>query len=1121
MAMQETINKLIYWFTSTGADQVAGEMNKVAEAQTTTEKSALNLDRQFQSLERRFNEQIRAQQDYAKVVNQVNAAVAQNPALMQRGNEIIAAAGEKYGQLGRVQTAYLQTQRAATLAAEEYAGELGSLGMVLGSLHPAMLPVVAALGAAYLSFEKAKEAANEFGKEMINLRNTSQAIGLTTTQLQAFQEKAGLAGVSEEKARQGLERFSVQMDQVRQRGGPLYEMLTRIDSGLAEQIVRAHDAETEIKLLAQAYGMAGERGAALLRSAFGREGLQMAPVLQEILHGGLQVEHPIDIVSEQQINKIAKLKAEIDDMAKHAKTNLESIFSESLLERQMHFSERWLEWTRLAKDFTLSPDFNKLFELLTHPVTEAGVEAKGLVTKLIPGPDTKVIADMSGSFIIVKKSAEELKQEIAQSANEMEKLGKTTEVVGADLAQLPGNIKSMVVAGEDIARQYDKASTSIKKLTGDIEDMQRALASGGRADLLEPAIRAAQVQLKTEQDAKEAADRHNAAVLAIADAYQGVSLETAQALEKQKGQLAVAQATTAAARMNAQQQATINELLLQGKTLTEATAIAEGQRAIEQAKINAQAQQQLAASRDQYAVASSVTGAQKMAAQEAATFNQMVRQGVDEETAAAAAAQQTANAQAQVNAGVEQQIYSLQQANELIVGKARGEEAATRAAQAYNNAIRAGADATEAAALYSKTLANEQLKAAEAAARAEQNYIKEANAAWDAAQAAEAQAQAQQAQQAQQERAQQGQQISQQLTSMLQQLHDLGDRSLDYLIQYPVQELPPNIYQILQQRIKDAQERQQKADETTQKHQAGVDELRKLQEQARVQQAQSDQEKARIEAENKYQELIRSGTEPGLARQIADQQLNNALADLAKATKDNTSATNSNTDALSPYYAQDPRLSHLGFRPGSSPLDYDPFKLAKSGAASPPALPVTIAPAAPPTTTPATPEVNAGPYSSQVWPQGEVTSIVPLGYYWNRMSASIVAPSWFREGNYVDVSGQPIPLSVLQQPQPIYAGMAEGGILAPGGLALIGEHGPHPAFIRAGSEPIMISPDDPRLDYTLTGRRRGDADGERPIQIVQNFNAPVSADIMQQMKMTAFQGAQAGMRQARMGGAFK
>ena len=103
MPIQEVVKRLGYTFTSTGADKVAADMDKVgrahtgvASASTSTERATLSLDRQFANIERRYDATIRAQQEYERVQRQVNAAVAQNPALQERANNVLALAEKQY-----------------------------------------------------------------------------------------------------------------------------------------------------------------------------------------------------------------------------------------------------------------------------------------------------------------------------------------------------------------------------------------------------------------------------------------------------------------------------------------------------------------------------------------------------------------------------------------------------------------------------------------------------------------------------------------------------------------------------------------------------------------------------------------------------------------------------------------------------------------------------------------------------------------------------------------------------------------------------------------------------------------------------------------------------------------
>jgi hypothetical protein len=116
------------------------------------------------------------------------------------------------------------------------------------------------------------------------------------------------------------------------------------------------------------------------------------------------------------------------------------------------------------------------------------------------------------------------------------------------------------------------------------------------------------------------------------------------AMNAMQGQLAVAQAVTGAEKMAAQEAANYRDLIGQGRTKQQAAAEAAKQTQIAQAQANSAAQGQLQALQAQYAVASAVTGAEKMRAEAAATTNALLRQNVDATTASAVGAQQLANA---------------------------------------------------------------------------------------------------------------------------------------------------------------------------------------------------------------------------------------------------------------------------------------------------------------------------------------------------------------------------------------------------------------------------------------------------------------------------------------------
>ena len=97
--IKEAIRRMIYQYSVEGADKVMATQQAVAASTTQTDKASLSLEKSFGNLERRYVDTVRAQQDYQKVQEKVNAAVAQNPALQDRANVVLAAASDHYDKL--------------------------------------------------------------------------------------------------------------------------------------------------------------------------------------------------------------------------------------------------------------------------------------------------------------------------------------------------------------------------------------------------------------------------------------------------------------------------------------------------------------------------------------------------------------------------------------------------------------------------------------------------------------------------------------------------------------------------------------------------------------------------------------------------------------------------------------------------------------------------------------------------------------------------------------------------------------------------------------------------------------------------------------------------------------
>jgi hypothetical protein len=215
--------------------------------------------------------------------------------------------------------------------------------------------------------------------------------------------------------------------------------------------------------------------------------------------------------------------------------------------------------------------------------------------------------------------------------------------------------------------------------------------------------------------------------------FTKTAVEIDKATKAQIRMMPVAEAVGGAAKLAAQYAVDYANAVDQGAKAEVAAAAAAANRALAQAQINAQAKETLWSLQNQAAAAQAVTAAEQIAAQATATRNQLLHDNVDATIAEKVAAEQLANAHAQATANVQRQVEALEDSTKMIKAQQNGTEDTTAAAIAYKNAIAAGASETAAAALSAATLANYSAKAAVAAQQFAQQMRAASMAAEDAA----------------------------------------------------------------------------------------------------------------------------------------------------------------------------------------------------------------------------------------------------------------------------------------------------------------------------------------------------------------------------------------------------
>jgi hypothetical protein len=179
------------------------------------------------------------------------------------------------------------------------------------------------------------------------------------------------------------------------------------------------------------------------------------------------------------------------------------------------------------------------------------------------------------------QSAQAYADALAKVAAQIAKLKQ--EIAAADLASWNAQLDRAAAASDNATRALVPQIDQIRNLEAAVSSLTRAQnvpsAAGVFANDNGAALTAAQNQLKILQESKAEAERYNQNVKAIASAYGDVSTKAALSLVSLNNQLLVATAIGGQAKIQAQEQATINDLLLQGKTLEDAIAIAAAQRA--------------------------------------------------------------------------------------------------------------------------------------------------------------------------------------------------------------------------------------------------------------------------------------------------------------------------------------------------------------------------------------------------------------------------------------------------------------------------------------------------------------------------------------------------------------
>lgn len=367
MTTQNVIRTLTIRSTTEGVPESTAALKSlqaahenVAKVTETSAKHQLSMEKALAQNERRFNSALRSQQDFERVQKQVNAAVAQNPALQARANDVLRRAAEHYGQASASQTLFSRGMQAANDNAQAFASRLGPIGSVLSSLGPIGLGAAAGIGGIAFALHQAAGASLALADRAGKLKDFAETTGFSVIQLQALEKAGAQVGVSSESVTKGLERFSRQMVDVRKATGETFDQLLQADPVLAGQVARTTSLADAWDLVSKAIKQAPlEQANKIAVAFFGREGIQQTRLMRAGADAGgiaglVSQLKEIDRILPEQAERWDQLGDAIAENMKAGKQNVVSIFAEPTLVALHELSAGFLVLSRAMKEISQS-----------------------------------------------------------------------------------------------------------------------------------------------------------------------------------------------------------------------------------------------------------------------------------------------------------------------------------------------------------------------------------------------------------------------------------------------------------------------------------------------------------------------------------------------------------------------------------------------------------------------------------------------------------------------------------------------------------------------------------------------------------------------------------------------
>lgn len=398
MASVETIRKITIQAAQTGVDQTTASLNKLSDAQsnvadtgktmaTVTDQSSskqLSAQSAYDRLRTSIDSNYRSQQQLAKgetvLTNARNQGIISAQTYAQMHDLLI----DKYGKTTTLSGAFAQSLSGVKTQMVALAAGAGPVGVFLASFGPWGLAAAAGITLITDAIEAAVREADRLGDVARQVRDISDTTGLAAAQFQALQIAGAAVGLASEQMATGFERFNTQLALLKDGSGNLLATLDRINPQLALQLSSAKDSASAWNILAQAYANADSNQQRLIEHAIAgqRGGAGIGRLLGQTASAGgisgLQANLPTaDIISSDQLNKLADLKTQIDQIKASTANIWASIYSEPILEQQKQSAQYMHDLAVAAKDVADAQPNMSVWQRFINLIGGQGVMGEG------------------------------------------------------------------------------------------------------------------------------------------------------------------------------------------------------------------------------------------------------------------------------------------------------------------------------------------------------------------------------------------------------------------------------------------------------------------------------------------------------------------------------------------------------------------------------------------------------------------------------------------------------------------------------------------------------------------------------------------------------------------------